>query len=101
VPKGFRLAGVAVNDALVYAVIEAPDGSHGLYRQDEEIPGLGRLTQIGEEHAVIATEGGELRLWVAPAPTATPTITRPPTATPRRTPRPTRAGAPSTRGSTP
>lgn len=86
--KGFRLAGVAVNADQLYAVIEKPDGSHGLYRRNDEVEGLGRLLRVGGDEIVVSTPSGDLTLWVAPASTPTPTVTRRP-ATPtmvRRTP---------------
>lgn len=101
-PPGFRLAGVAVNVDQLYAVIEAPNGTHGLYRQDEEIPGLGRLAHIAGEHVVVTTDSGDIKLWVAPAASATPTITRrPATPTPKRTPPPGLGPGGSAPGSAP
>ncbi len=83
-PRGYRLAGVAENAGQLYAVVEQPDGHHGLFRQGEEVPGLGTVVRIGGEKAVFGTAAGELTLWVAPAATATRTPTTPkPTATPR------------------
>lgn len=82
--RGYRLAGVAENAGVLYAVVEEPDGRHGLYRQGEEVPGLGKVVHVGGEKAVFDTGGGEVTLWVAPAatPTRTPTVPKP-TATPR------------------
>jgi hypothetical protein len=97
VPRGYRLAGVAVNADVLYAVIEMPDGSHALYRQQDEISGLGRLVHVGAERAVIATSNGDVTLWIAPA--ATPTLTstaRAATRTPRLSARPTPARGAST-----
>jgi hypothetical protein len=102
VPKGFRLAGVAENVDQTYAVIESPDGRHSLYRLHDEIQGLGRLARIGSERVVVATTNGELTLWVAPAATVTPTVTRRlTTATPRRRPSPTLTAGGTALGSTP
>ena len=75
-PRGFRLAGVAENAGQLFAVVELPDGQHGLYRRGEEVPGLGSVRTIGGEKAVFDTPAGELTLWVAPAPTVTRTATR-------------------------
>jgi len=84
-PPGYRLAGVAVNADQLYAAIESPDGSNALYRQNDEVPGLGRIKHVGPERAVISTTGGEITLLIMPAATLTPTLTRhAATATPRR-----------------
>ncbi|HVM98537.1 MAG TPA: hypothetical protein VMT89_19230 [Candidatus Acidoferrales bacterium] len=100
-PKGFRLAGVAVNVDQMYAVIEFPDGHHALFRLHDEVDGLGRLAHIGAERVVVTTKDGDLTLWVAPAATSTPTATRRQvTVTPKRTPSPARVGAGTTPGST-
>ncbi len=79
-PSSYRLAGVAENAGQLFAVVESPKGEHGLYRKGDEVPGLGRLVSIADERATFDTPGGRVTLWVAPAPTATRTIT------PRRTP---------------
>ncbi len=83
-PQGYRLAGGAENAGQLYAGVEQPDGRHGLFRQGEDVPGLGTVVRVGGERAVFRTSAGELTLWVAPAatPTRTPT-TRKPTPTPR------------------
>ncbi|MCX8071754.1 MAG: hypothetical protein N3C12_04810 [Candidatus Binatia bacterium] len=96
-PRGYRLAGVAENAGQLYAVVELPDGRHGLFRQGEEIPGLGLVVRVGGEHAVFNTSQGEVTLWVAPAatPTRTPTMPKP-TATPRAPRARSPAGAVST-----
>ncbi len=90
-PLGYRLAGVASRASYSYAVIEGPDDKHTMYREGDEIPGLGRLGRVTDEHVVIATASGEIRLFVIPAATGTPTATRPsatptlkPTAEPTR-----------------
>ncbi len=80
VAAGYRLAGVAVGDPDSFAVIEAPDGSTGLYRLNDDVPGLGELTRIEAERVVISGGAGAFELQLAPAATATPT--------PVRTPRP-------------
>lgn len=85
----FRLAGVALSLDEPLAVIEMPDGSHLLLRVGEEVPGLGRLVRVGGDSVVVATETGEVTLWVVPAATPTPTNTRRrPVFTPRRSPSP-------------
>ncbi|GIW44958.1 MAG: hypothetical protein KatS3mg077_2240 [Candidatus Binatia bacterium] len=100
-PRGYRLAGVAENAGVLYAVVEQPDGRHGLYRQGEEVPGLGKVVRVGGEEAVFDTSGGELTLWVAPAATPTRTPTTPkPTATPRARSVRSPTGSASTPGST-
>lgn len=100
-PHGFRLAGVAENAGQLFAVVELPDGRHGLYRRGEKVPGLGSVRVIGGEKAVFDTAAGEVTLWVAPAPTATRTVTRrAATFTPVRSPgRSPTAGVRSTPGS--
>jgi len=84
-PPGYRLAGVAVGDSDSFAVIEEPTGRHTLYHIDADIPGLGRLLTVEAEHVVIAGTSGQFELWVAPAPTASPTRARPSTARPAGT----------------
>ena len=101
-PPGYRLAGVAAHNKQPYAVIEAPDGAHALYRLNDDVPGLGRLSRIGAERVLITSEKGELTLWVAPAATASPTHTRrAATPTPKVTPRPTLAAGGTAPGSSP
>ena len=102
-PAGFRLAGVAVNADQLYAVIEQPGGSHGLYRQNDEIEGLGRLLHVGGDRVVITTSSGDITLWVAPAASPTPTITRRPATPTIIRPRPlvTPAGGGSAPAATP
>lgn len=88
-PAGYRLAGIAENAGQLFAVVEAPSGEHGLYRSGDEVPGLGQLLAVGDERATFETPNGPVTLWIAPAPTATRTITpRPATVTPARSPRP-------------
>lgn len=101
-PPGYRLAGVAAHNKQPYAVIEAPDGAHALYRLNDDVPGLGRLSRIGAERVLITSPKGELTLWVAPAATASPTQTRrAPTPTLKVTPRPTLAAGGTAPGSFP
>ena len=101
-PRGYRLAGTALSGTDPFAVIEAPDGTHRLYRLNDEVPELGKLIRIDAERAVIATASGRFTLWVAPAATLTRTHTRRPmTPTPKQTPRRTVAPAGTTVGSTP
>ncbi len=78
VAAGYRLAGVAVGEPDSFAVIEAPDGSTGLYRVNDDVPGLGELTRIEAERVVIAGTGASVELQLAPAATATPTVARTP-----------------------
>jgi hypothetical protein len=73
-PSGYRLAGVAVGDPESFAVIEAPDGRTTLYREDADVPGLGRLARIEAQRVIVEAEGGQFELWLAPA--ATPTRAR-------------------------
>ncbi|MBI3781824.1 MAG: hypothetical protein HY270_00320 [Deltaproteobacteria bacterium] len=102
VPRGFRLAGVAVNVEQMYAVIEFPDGHHALFRSNDEVEGLGRLTHIGAEHVIVSTSTGDLTLVVAPAATLTPTPRHPGgTTTPKRSPSPARVGGGTAPVSTP
>lgn len=97
-PSGYRLAGVAENAGQLYAVVEQPNGQHGIFRQGEEVPGLGTVVSVGGEKAVFQTSSGKLTLWVAPAPTPTRTPTTPrPTPTRREPP----ARSPAAAGSTP
>jgi len=70
--QAFRLAGTAVGDPTSWAAIEHPDGSSGLYRTGEEIPGLGLIVAIHTNYIVIAGRDEEFRLNVMPAPTPTP-----------------------------
>ena len=73
--SGYRLAGTAVGDPVSYAAIEDPDGESHLYRSDEEIPGLGRISEIHEDRIVILQASqGSLTLRLKPA--ATPTLER-------------------------
>ena len=83
-PAGYRLAGVAVGEPESFAVIEAPDGSHGLYKGDEDVPGLGRLVVIEAERIIVEGASGRFELGLAPGATRTPTYTSP---VGRRTPR--------------
>lgn len=101
VPRGYRLAGVAENAGQLYAVVEQPDGRHGLFRQGEEVPGLGTVIRVGGEKAIFSTAAGELTLWVAPAPTATRTPTTPKVSKPTPTPRAPSVRSPGAGGSTP
>ncbi len=73
-----RLAGTVVGD-LLYAIIEAPDGTNGLYVIDEFVPDLGKLVAIGEKSATFEGRNGrfDLKLLAAPAPTAAPTAADP------------------------
>lgn len=102
VAPGFRLAGVASRPSLTYAVIEGPDDKHTVYHENEEIPGLGRLRQVTDDHVVIAGANGEFKLFVMPAATGTPTQTHPPyTPTIKPTPEPARSLSGRDRGSAP
>lgn len=83
-PLRHRLAGVA-QGKVCYAAVEGPDGSSGLYRVGEEIPGLGRLLAVDRDGAVIEQANGPLRLRVAPGPTSSPTPA-PRTTSPRPSP---------------
>lgn len=101
-PPGYRLAGVAVGEPDSFAVVEAPNGTHTLYRADAEVPGLGRLVRIEAERVVVQGAAGQFEMWLTPAATPTPTIARSParrTPTPRLPP-PTPHGG-TTGGSTP
>ena len=95
-PPGYRLAGVAVGEPESFAVVEAPSGSHGLYRLGEDVPGLGRVLRIEAEHIVVQTDAGQFDLWLTPAPTVTAGRVPPVTATlAHRTPvAPTSTGRP-------
>ncbi len=75
---GYRLAGVAVGDPDSFAVIEAPDGSTGLYRLNDDVPGLGELARIEAERVVISGSSRSFELQLAPAATPTPTAVRTP-----------------------
>jgi len=70
-PPGYRLAGVAVGEPESFAVVEAPSGTHGLYRRGEEVPGLGRVLRIEPERIVVQNDAGQFELWLTPAPTVT------------------------------
>jgi hypothetical protein len=90
-PAGYRLAGVAVGEPVSFAVVEAPSGSHGLYRVGDDVPGLGRLLHIEAERIVVLGEAGQFELWLMPAPTVTPGRNPSPATTasaPPRTPAP-------------
>ncbi len=69
-----RLAGTVVGD-LLYAIIEAPDGTNDLYGIDEVVPDLGKLVAVGEKSATFEGHNGrfEMKLLAAPKPTAVPT----------------------------
>jgi hypothetical protein len=71
-PPGYRLAGVAVGEPESFAVVEPPEGPHGLYRVGDDVPGLGRLVQIEAERIVVQGEAGQFVMWLMPAPTVTP-----------------------------
>src|SRR5262249_23148509 len=86
---GFRLAGTALGLHGRYAVLADPDGTPGMYRLGDEVPGLGTVARIGEYDAVVNREGTEMRFQVRPAPTKVPQST--PTARRVRTPSPRRA----------
>ena len=91
-PPGYRLAGVAIGDPESFAVIEAPNGSTGLYRLNDDVPGLGQLLRIEAERVVIRGAAGEFELWLAPAATPTPLPARTPQPrAPMRKPSPRRA----------
>lgn len=85
-PPGYRLAGVAVGGANLYAAIEPPGGATNLYRLNAEVPGLGRIVRIEGERVVVRSAAGEFEMWVAPAPTPTFTFTVTRRATARITP---------------
>ncbi len=85
-PPAFRLAGVAVGTGGSYAVLEDPNGVTALYRLGDEISGLGRLTRIKEQEALVETTSGPLVLRVRPASTPTPAITMPDVAAPEAEP---------------
>lgn len=70
--SGYRLAGTVVGDAL-YAVIERPDGTNDLYRPGENVPGLGRLVDVGADRATFEGSEGRIELHLVPA--STPTVT--------------------------
>ena len=74
-PVLHRLAGVA-RGRVEYAAVEGPDGTSQLYRLGDEVPGLGRLARVDRNSATINGPSGEIRLRVAPAPTASVTPTR-------------------------
>lgn len=105
-PPGYRLAGVAVGEPASFVVVEAPDGTSGLYQRGAEIPGLGRLIRIEAERIVVQGGRGRFALWLAPAPTSTPVrheryatpavAPRTPTARPRSASPPARTVAEST-----
>lgn len=97
-PRGLRLAGVAEHAGQLFAVVEQPDGRHGMFRQGDDVPGLGTVLHVGGEKAVFRTAAGDVTLWVAPAPTATRTPTAP---RPTFTPRAPRAASPAAGESTP
>ena len=116
VPRGYRLAGVAVGEPESFAVVETPGGANVLYRVNADIPGLGRLVRIDAEHIVVQGDAGRLELWLMPAATPTPTRLRtlaarvataaPRTALPQATlatatPKPPAAAGVSVPGSTP
>jgi hypothetical protein len=101
-PRGYRLAGVAVGEPDSFAVIEAPNGTHTLYRVDAEVPGLGRLVRIEAERVVVQGEAGQFEMWLAPAATPTPTVARSPARrAPTRKPLPPARRGGTTGGSTP
>jgi hypothetical protein len=75
-PAGYRLAGVALGEPESFAVIEAPNGSTGLYRLHDDVPGLGELIRIDAERVAIRGAAGQFDLWLTPAPTATPAPVR-------------------------
>lgn len=79
--SGYRLAGTVVGDAM-YAVIEQPDGTNDLYRMGQEVPGLGRLVDLGADRATFEASDGRIELQLAPAstPTVTPSPAEQPTA---------------------
>lgn len=99
--RGFRLAGT-VTGSLSYAIIVAPDGEHRLVQPGQLVPGLGRLTAVGEDSARIEGDDGELELRVAaaPTPTAAPISASPPPVT-RITPMTSPPPGPSGSGSSP
>ena len=101
-PPGYRLAGVAVGEPDSFAVVEAPKGSNQLYRVNAEVPGLGRLIRIDAERIVVESAAGQFDLWLAPAPTASPTRVRTPAPPPPTARAPGRSPAGGTaRGSRP
>jgi len=72
-PSAFRLAGTAVGEPVSFAAIEFPDGMSHLYRDDEVVPGLGRIVGIHPDHVMFRDdEGKSLRLFLQPAPSPTP-----------------------------
>ena len=85
-PPGYRLAGVAVGEPDSFAVVESPNGSHTLYRVNADVPGLGRVVRIDAEHVIVESPEGQFDMWLAPAPTETPTPVRTVLRTPARTP---------------
>jgi hypothetical protein len=95
---GYRLAGVALGEPESFAVIEAPNGSTGLYRLHDDVPGLGELLGIDAERVVIRGAAGQFDLWLAAAPTATPA---PPPTTPPHSPRRAHPLRPRNGGTTP
>ena len=85
-PPGYRLAGVAVGEPDSFVVVESPNGAHTLYRVNAEVPGLGRVVRIDAEHVVVESPEGQFEMWLAPAPTDTPTPIRTVVRTSARTP---------------
>ncbi len=68
-----RLAGTVVGDVL-YAIVEAPDGSNELYGIDEFVPDVGKLVAVGTKSATFEGRNGrfEMKLVAAPPPTPRP-----------------------------
>ncbi len=75
-PPGYRLAGVAVGVPDSFAVVEAPNGMHALYRTGANVPGLGKIVRIEAERVEVEGATGRFELWLAPAPTPTMAPTR-------------------------
>jgi len=91
-PAGYRLAGVALGEPESFAVVEAPNGTTGLYRLQDSISGLGELVRIEAERVVVRGDHEQFELWLAAAATATPAPTQAPQAATPMPPRRSRAG---------
>ena len=91
-PAGYRLAGVALGEPESFAVVEAPNGTTGLYRLQDSISGLGELVRIEAERVVVRGDHEQFELWLAAAATATPAPTQAPQAATSTPPRRSRAG---------
>jgi hypothetical protein len=66
-----RLAGVALGNVR-YAVVEQPDGATALYRDGDDVPGLGKIVEVTENSATFEGSSGRVRLSVKPPPSPSP-----------------------------